>query len=71
MMGVGVVEGAYDIAWNYLNLSGAISDSNQAHDRILCDVVHLYNRGERNRLRLGNKVISMFMQTSIGRKSIG
>ena len=60
MMGVGVVEGAYDIAWNYLTRSGAISDNDRAHDKILCDVVHLYNQGERNRLRLGNMAIARF-----------
>ena len=55
-----VVGEAYAIASDYLRRSGAIGDSFATDDRLLGIVVHLFQCGEANRLRLANMAINKF-----------
>ena len=63
VMNVEVVGDAYAIAANYLRRSGAIADSLAADDRLLEIIVHMFHRGEFNRIRLANKAIAKFEAT--------
>jgi hypothetical protein len=58
--GFEIVDQAYDIAFDYLRLSGAIRPMFGVHEFLLDMVVDLYYRGERNKIRLANKAISAF-----------
>lgn len=58
--GFDVVDQAYDIAFDYLRLSGAIDPMFGVHELLLDMVVDQYYRGERNKIRLANKAISAF-----------
>lgn len=58
--GFDVVDQAYDIAFDYLRLSGAIPQMFGVHELLLDLVVDLYYRGERNKIRLANKAIAAY-----------
>ena len=60
VMSVEVVSDAYAIAANYLCRSGAMPDTFQPDDRLVDIIVHLFQRGEVNKLKLANKAIAMF-----------
>ena len=60
VMNVEVVGDAYAIASNYLRRSGAITDSFATNERLLEIIVHMFHRGEYNKIRLANKAISKF-----------
>jgi hypothetical protein len=60
VMNVEVVGDAYAIASNYLRRSGAIPDSFATNERLLQIVVDLFQQGEFNRIKLGNKAIARF-----------
>jgi hypothetical protein len=60
VMNVEVVGDAYAIASNYLRRSGAIPDSFATNERLLQIVVELFQQGEFNRIKLGNKAIARF-----------
>jgi hypothetical protein len=57
---VEVVGDAYAIAWNYLRRTGAIPDTFVTNDRLLEIIVHMFHRGELNKIRLANKAIAKF-----------
>jgi hypothetical protein len=59
-MNVEVVGDAYAIASNYLRRTGAIADSFVTDERLLSIIVHIFERGEFNRIRLANKAIAKF-----------
>ena len=60
VMNVEVVGHAYAIASNYLRRTGAISDTFAPNDRLLEIIVHMFHRGEFNKIRLANKAIAKF-----------
>ena len=60
VMNVEVVGDAYAIASNYLRRSGTIPDSFATNERLLQIVVELFQQGEFNRIKLGNKAIARF-----------
>ncbi|HEY0423870.1 MAG TPA: hypothetical protein VGC82_11155 [Rhodopila sp.] len=60
VMNVEVVGDAYAIASNYLRRSGAIPDSFATNERLLQIVVDLFQQGEFNRIKLGNKAITRY-----------
>ncbi len=53
-----LVEEAYNIAWNYLSLSGQIDSPEQGHLLLSEEISRLIVDGERNSLRLANKAIA-------------
>ncbi len=57
-----VVGEAYAIASNYLRRSGSLPDNFTTSDQLLGIVVHLFHRGEANKLKLANKAIAVFEQ---------
>ena len=61
--GFAVVDQAYDIAFDYLRMVGAIPPMFGAHERLLDLVVDLYCRGERNKIRIANKAIKAFQNS--------
>ncbi|WP_295852185.1 hypothetical protein [Tardiphaga sp.] len=65
VLNVEAVGDAYAIASNYLRRSGAISDTSVTNDRLLEIIVRMFNGGEGNRLRLGNRAITKFQSTRI------
>lgn len=65
VMDFDVVNTAYGIASNYLTRRGAIPPSSVTNDRLLEIIVRLFERGETNHLRLGNKAITIFETTTI------
>ena len=60
-----VVGDAYAIAANYLRRTGAIPDDIATNERLLQIIVHMFHRGEFNKLRLANKAIAEFETTEI------
>jgi hypothetical protein len=60
VMNVAMVGDAYAIAANYLCRTGAISNSSATDERLLEIIVHMFHRGEFNRIRLANKAIAKF-----------
>jgi len=60
VMNVEAVGDAYAIASNYLRRTGAIADRFGTNDRLLEIIVHLFHRGELNKIRLANKAIAKF-----------
>jgi hypothetical protein len=60
VMNVEVVGDAYAIASNYLCRTGAIADAFAPNDRLLEIIIELFQRGEFNKIRLGNKAIAQF-----------
>ncbi|HEV7636451.1 MAG TPA: hypothetical protein VGO54_13540 [Bradyrhizobium sp.] len=60
VMNVEVVGDAYAIASNYLRRCGAIPDSFATNERLLQIVVDLFQQGEFNRIKLGNKAITRY-----------
>ena len=60
VMNVEVVGNAYAIASNYLRRTGAIPDTFVTNDRLLEIIVHMFHRGEFNKIRLANKAIAKF-----------
>jgi hypothetical protein len=60
VMNAEVVGEAYAIASNYLRKSGAIADTLATNERLLGIIVHMFERGEFNKIRLANKAISQF-----------
>jgi hypothetical protein len=66
VMNVEVVGDAYAIASNYLYRAGAIAESFGTNDRLLEIIVHLFHRGEFNKIRLANKAIAEFQATGLG-----
>jgi hypothetical protein len=62
-MGVTVIREAYDIAWDYLDGVGAITDQESAHEELLACLLKMYNRGIRNKLVMANKAITAFQRT--------
>jgi hypothetical protein len=63
IMGVEVIRGACDIAWDYLDRIGAIGDREKAHDELLAGLLEMHNNGIRNKLVTANKAISAFQRT--------
>jgi hypothetical protein len=60
VMNVEVVGDAYAIASNYLRRTGAIPDTFATNERLLEIIVHMFHRGEFNKIRLANKAIAKF-----------
>ena len=60
VMNVEVVGDAYAIASNYLRRSGAMPNSFATTERLLQIVVDLFQQGEFNRIKLGNKAIARY-----------
>jgi hypothetical protein len=60
VMNVEVVGDAYAIASNYLRRSGAMPNSFATNERLLQIVVDLFQQGEFNRIKLGNKAIARY-----------
>lgn len=60
VMNVDVIGKAYDIAINYLWRSGAVTDTVATNEPLLEIIIHLFERGETNQLRLANKAIAKF-----------
>jgi hypothetical protein len=60
VMNAEVVGEAYAIASNYLRKSGAIADTLATNERLLGIIVHLFQQGELNKIRLANKAITQF-----------
>jgi hypothetical protein len=60
IMNVEVVGDAYAIASNYLRRTGAIADTFVTNDRLLEIIVHMFHRGELNKIRLANIAIAKF-----------
>ena len=60
VMNVEVVGDAYAIASNYLRKAGAIPDTFATNERLIEIIVHMFQRGEFNRIRLANKAIAKF-----------
>lgn len=59
-MNVELISDAYDIASNYLQKSGAIPTKWTIDDALLEAIVQIYDRGDRNKIRLANKAIVRF-----------
>ena len=55
-----VVGDAYAIASDYLRRSGAMVDNFVTNDRLLSIIVHMFQGGEVNELKLANKAIAKF-----------
>ena len=60
MINLEVVREAYDIAWDYLDRTGAIADPEAAHRALLASLMAMYNTGNRNKLVMANKAITGF-----------
>jgi len=60
MMNLDVVRDAYDIAWDYLDRTGAIANPEAAHGELLASLMAMYNTGNRNKLVMANKAITGF-----------
>jgi hypothetical protein len=60
VMNVEAVGDAYAIASNYLRRTGAISDTFATNDRLLEIIVHMFHRGELNKIKLANRAIAKF-----------
>ena len=60
VMNVEVVGDAYPIPSNYLRRSGAMPNSFATNERLLQIVVELFQQGEFNRIKLGNKAIARY-----------
>ena len=60
VMNVEAVGEAYAIASNYLRRTGALADTLATNERLLGIIVHLFQRGEYNKLKLANKAIAKF-----------
>lgn len=60
VMNVEVVGAAYDIASYYLMQTGAIKDTSLVSNPLLEIIYDMFNRGDRNKIRLANKAISKF-----------
>jgi hypothetical protein len=60
VMNVEVVGDAYAIASNYLRRSGAMPNSFATNERLLQIIVELFQQGEFNRIKLGNKAIARY-----------
>jgi hypothetical protein len=58
--GFEIVDQAYDIAFDYLRMTGAIPPMFGVHEFLLDLVVDLYYRGDRHKIRLANKAITAF-----------
>lgn len=65
VMNVEAVGEAYAIASNYLRRTGSIPDSDATCDRLLEIIVHMFERGEFNTIRLANKAIARFKVNSL------
>ncbi len=53
---------AYDIAWGFLEGTGAIKYPVTAHEVILSSIVAGFEQGQRNKLILANKAISAYQR---------
>lgn len=53
-----LVEESYNIAWNYLSLSGQIDNPEQGHLLLTEEISRLIVDGERNSLKLANRAIA-------------
>lgn len=51
---------AYDIAWYFLEKTGAIKYPATAHEAILSSIVTNFQQGQRNKLILANKAITAY-----------
>jgi hypothetical protein len=60
VLNVEVVGDAYAIASNYLQKTGAISDTLVTNEALLEIIVEMFQRGEFNKIRLANKAIAKF-----------
>lgn len=56
----GSVQEAYDIAWDYLARTGAITAPEAAHVILLDDICRMFADGERNKIRMSNEAIKSF-----------
>jgi hypothetical protein len=59
-VGYEVVNEAYDIAFDYLHLTGSIPQMFGVNELLLDTIVGLYHRGEHNKIRLANKAITAY-----------
>ena len=55
-----LVEESYNIAWNYLSLSGQIENPEHGHLLLSEEISRLIVDGERNSLKLANKAIASY-----------
>ncbi len=53
---------AYDIAWNFLEGTGAIKYPITAHEVILSNIVTNFQQGQKNKLILANKAIAAYQR---------
>ncbi len=53
---------AYDIAWNFLEGTGAIKYPVTAHEVILSSIVANFAQGQKNKLILANKAITAYQK---------
>ncbi len=60
VMHMEAVSEAHAIAWNYLRQAGAIADASACSDQLAKIIMDLFDRGERNAIRLANKAIAQF-----------
>jgi hypothetical protein len=60
MMNLEVIREAYDIAWDYLDRSGAITNPEAVQGELLASLMAMYNTGNRNKLVMANKAITGF-----------
>jgi hypothetical protein len=65
VMNMGVVGDAYAIAANYLRRSGALPDNLVTDEHLLAIVVQMFHRGEVNKIRLANKAIAKFQNSTL------
>lgn len=65
IMRIDEVSGAYDIAWNYLQRTGAIKHPVTAHEEILATIASDFAKGQTNKIRLANKAIVAFLRQDL------
>lgn len=57
-----LIENAVQIAWDYLERSGQITEPGQTSNFLLRTITSLVRQGERRKLMLSNKAIAAFEQ---------
>lgn len=57
---VEIIAAAYDIAYGFLKGSGRVWSDQITHDILLEKVTRLYERGDRNKIRLANHAIAEY-----------
>jgi hypothetical protein len=57
-----LIADSFQIAWDYLEATGELGDSETASDHLLKTMEALMTQGERRRLLLSNKAISAYQR---------